>query len=269
MKTSIKIPGFLNDLYRDLRDRHLLIPALGLLVALVAVPFVLGKEPKEPPAPPPAPAAADAEATSPAVLADSEVSVRDYRERLEALKSKNPFKQQFSIPEAPIGESASASDAAASAAGSTAAPGSGNMGGAVGTTEIPTSSGTATDNTDGESDSNDVKVVNQLVVRRIDVLAGIQGDARSRKNVKPMTILPDNDEPVVAFLGTDEKGKRAAFAVSSDVSAVAGEGACVPSPGCLFVTLEKGETSTFVYDPNGQTYELTLRAIRDVKVKKD
>ena len=44
MKTP-KMPSALTDLYRDLRDRHLLIVVVGLLVAIVAVPFALAKSP--------------------------------------------------------------------------------------------------------------------------------------------------------------------------------------------------------------------------------
>ena len=267
-KIDVKVPSFLNDLYRDLRDRHLLIPALGLIVALVAVPMVLGEEKKPLPPPPPPPTATEAAATSPAVLADTEVSVRDYRKRLEALKSKNPFEQKFVIPAQPLTDSSATGTAPTDTSG--LPPSSTNAGGAVGTTSLPDPpAGVTTDNTSGDSDDGDTRVVNQLFVRRVDVMVGIQGDTRSRKNVKPMTVLPNNDTPVAAYLGTDEAGKRAAFAVSSDVSSVGGDGACVPSPGCLFLTLEKGETATFDYEPDGQTYELTLRAIRNVKVKTD
>ncbi len=110
-------------------------------------------------------------------------------------------------------------------------------------------------------------MVNRLFVRRVDVLVGIQGDLKSRKGVEPMTVLPNDATPVLAFLGTDEAGKRAAFVLSSDVSSVGGDGTCVPSPNCLFITLEKGESATLDYDPNGQTYELKLQAIRNVKLK--
>ena len=179
-KIDVKVPSFLNDLYRDLRDRHLLIPALGLIVALVAVPMVLGKEKKPLPPPPRHPTATEAAATSPAVLADTEVSVRDYRERLEALKSKNPFEQKFVIPAQPLTDSSATGTGPTDTSG--LPPSSTNAGGAVGTTSLPDPpAGVTTDNTSGDSDDGDTRVVNQLFVRRVDVMVGIQGDTRSRR----------------------------------------------------------------------------------------
>ena len=91
-----------------------------------------------------------------------------------------------------------------------------------------------------------------------------------RENVKPMTILPDATTPVVAYLGTDEKGKRAALVIARDATMVDGSGACVPSPeNCLYITLQKGETATLSFGPDGQTYELRLLAIRDVELKSE
>ena len=95
---NVKAPRFLNDVYRDLRDRHLLLPAVALLVALIAVPLVLRKPAEEPAvAPPPVAASADTTAVTSAVLVDNSVSVRDYEKRLAKLKSKNPFEQHFGV----------------------------------------------------------------------------------------------------------------------------------------------------------------------------
>jgi hypothetical protein len=264
---NVRLPGFLTDLYRDLRDRHLLLPAVALIVALVAVPMLLSEE--EAPAPPaPPPPSGQTAATVPAVLAENEVSVRDYTKRLEQLKSKNPFNQQFPVSPDTLG----GSDAGTTSPGTTTADAGGaSLGGTGGTVDAGSGSGTddggATDNTSGDADEGDVEVVNRLFVRRVDVMVGIQGDLKSRKGVEPMTVLPNEATPVLAFLGTDEAGKRAAFVVSSDVSSVGGDGTCVPSPNCLFITLEKGESATLDYDPNGQTYEVKLQAIRNVKLK--
>ena len=93
-------------------------------------------------------------------------------------------------------------------------------------------------------------MVEHLVTRRVDLTIGLQGDPKLRENVKPMTILPDPATPVVAYLGTDEKGKRAAFVLSKDATMVAGDGACVPTPeNCLYITLEKNETATLSLRP--------------------
>ena len=97
-QTQVRVPRAVEDLYRDMRDRRLLLPALALIVAIVAVPFLL-TTPKEPA---PVPAAFQppegSEAVAPAVLAEEEVGVRDYRKRLDELKSKNPFADSFTLP---------------------------------------------------------------------------------------------------------------------------------------------------------------------------
>ena len=41
--SEIKVPRFLEDLYLDLKERHLLPVTAILLVGIVAVPFVLGQ----------------------------------------------------------------------------------------------------------------------------------------------------------------------------------------------------------------------------------
>jgi hypothetical protein len=38
---SVRAPQLLTDLYRDLRDRRLMVPAVALAVALIAVPMAL------------------------------------------------------------------------------------------------------------------------------------------------------------------------------------------------------------------------------------
>jgi len=267
---SLKAPKLLGDLYRDLRDRHLLLPAIALAIGLIAVPLLLAKDPA-PAAPPPPASAGGTAATVPAVLADSEVSVRDYRRRLDELTSKNPFDQQFE-PRPDDAGAAGGGELSPTGTSPTAADGAPGLTTSLPSSGSPAPSGTTggtTDNTSGDSSQNDAEVVNQLVVRRVDVMVGVQADLKQRNGVRPMTVLPNEATPVMAFLGTDDAGKRAAFVVSSDVTSVGGDGACVPSPGCLFITLEKGESATLDYGPDGQTYELELERIRDVKLKTD
>jgi hypothetical protein len=293
---DVKVPGFVSDIYRDLRDRHLLLPAAALLVALVAVPILLSKS-SEPVAPAAAIVSSGGHSSSEltaAVVGDDTVSVRNYRKRLAKLKSKNPFKPVFALPKKNGNEATSTSgstDPTSTGGATTTTPSSSVVTPTTGTpddTTVPTDttgSDTGTDTggtTDGQSGGNgnhhgqnqpsnqDVEVVDHLVTRRVDLTIGLQGDPKLLENVKPMTILPDAQTPVVAYLGTDEKGKRASFVVARDATMVDGTGACVPSPeDCLYITLEKGETATLSFGPDGQTYELRLLAIRDVELKSE
>jgi hypothetical protein len=265
MKTP-QAPQFLNDVYRDLRDRHLLIPAVVLLVALIAVPMLL-KSTSDPVVPPP-PVTADKQVaeTVPAVLAATDVSVRDYRQRLDDLKSKNPFEQQFQDSE----EAATTTDGTTTPGEvDPAAPGAGLTGGTGSTVPSDAAAPPAGLNTGSDTPSpGDVDVVTHLYTHRVDLQVGVQGDLKNRNRVRPMTILPSEDNPVLAFLGTNEEGTRAAFVIASDATPNGGDGyACVPTDAnCLYITLEKGESVTLFYAPDGQTYELVLKDIKKVKL---
>ena len=93
--SRVQAPAFVQDLYKDMRDRRLIIPAVALLIAIVAVPIALSCLPnlRSPPAAPVADP--DAVAVEPAVLAVQEIGVRDYRKRLSELEQKNPFGSRF------------------------------------------------------------------------------------------------------------------------------------------------------------------------------
>ena len=276
--SQVKPPKFLADLYADLRDRHLLIPAIALIVAILAVPVLL-KSSSDKKAPPPAAGQANATSIQPAVLASNQVGVRDYRKRLADLKTKNPFKQQFTAAPATgtttgtagAGTTGATSSPASTASGVSASPTAGAPTSSVPTGTPPPStfpSPSGSGGGGGNGSNHTTEIVHQLFTRRVDVKVGPQGNTKLEKGVKPMTILPDDTTPVVAFLGTDEGGKRAAFVVSSDVTSVSGVGTCVPSlADCLYVTLRKGEQVSLDYAPDGLTYDLKLVDIKDVKVK--
>ena len=294
---DIRPPQFLNDVYRDLRDRHLLLPAIALVVALIAVPVLLkSKDEPVPQAAVVVDRGSDSELTA-AVLADNSVSVRNYKKRLAALKSTNPFKPAFQGGDSSSGGDGSGGGSSSPTSATTAA-----AGGGTGTIDYPTETGTPNDlsindgtqnttvdettvddttvdetggngnggngNGGNQPSSQDVEVVNHLVTRRVDVMIGLQGNPKLHENVKPMTILPDAEAPVVAYLGTDEKGKRAAFVVAKGATLAGGTAACVPAPeNCLYITLQKGETATLDFGTDGQTYDLRLLQIRDVELK--
>jgi hypothetical protein len=234
--------------------------------------------------PPPAPVSSDERSpVTAAVLADDAVSVRNYRKRLAALKSNNPFKLQFEPPPGPdeggegggsvestgtIEPPAESSTPATGVAGPEPSTGTPPEDEVVDDTVVEEDEGNGGNNGGNQPSDDDVEVVSELFTRRVDVMIGIQGDPKVRNNVKPMTILPDEATPVVAFLGTDEAGERAAFVIAKDATLSGGTAACVPAPeNCLYITLEKGETATLDFGPDGQTYELRLLGIRDVELK--
>lgn len=272
---NLKPPQILVDVYRDLRDRRLLLPALVLLVAIVAVPVALSSSSTEP-APPPAPAAAAGTSkptAAEAAVLTRELGVSDYRKRLEQFKSKNPFSQQFALPNitskvqgssvtAPTSSPTSGITAASDESTSTATTSPTASTSPTSSTSSPTSSEPSPDQTP--------KPITELVQRRIDVKIGKDGSPLEEQDgVKQLTMLPDATTPIVAFLGTSENGKHAFFVVSTDVTDVSGDGICLTTtPTCQFLSLQEGQAESFDYAPDLSTYKLRLLNIKDVVVKK-
>jgi hypothetical protein len=262
--SKLETPQVLNDLYRDLRDRRLLLPAIALLVALVAVPVLLAKSPPPQVAPAAAAPAPEATAAQSAVLAE-QVGIRDYRERLKALKTKNPFKQKFALPTPESVALAPTDPGTVADPATTGVDTSGSIPSSSTSSSTSTSapvSGTGT----SPSPAPQVKKVTKLITRRIDVAVGVLGETERVKNVRELDFLPSDDAPVVAFLGVSEDAKRAAFLVSADVISSDGDGSCVPD-SCQFLTLKRDQQRYLHYQPEGESeavvYRLKLLRVRD------
>ena len=256
--TTPEAPAFIKDLYADLRDRHLLLPVAALIVAIAAVPLLLGGGSSEVSPTPPLTSAGSGEALqiAPAVLAEVP-GIRNYRERLAALRKQNPFDQQFSGSK-PGQESTVAVDDG-SAAVSVAGEGGGSQ--AV----IPTSGSTPAPASEPVSQSSDAAVSTgaepdtggrgssesipaeeaRFYTGTVDVSFGALGSAKRYKNVKRFTSLPNDKESVVAFLGLSVDSERAYFLVSPAVTGMNGDGVC-PGVGseCEFLELAIGEQQT-------------------------
>lgn len=250
-------PQFLKDLYADLRDRHLLLPMLALILAIAAVPFVLGGSPEAPIATP-APLRGDPGATQieSAVLAE-QPGIRNYEKRLAALRKQDPFDQQFSGSK-PGQESSVAVDdgsAAVSVAGEDG--GSEPVSSTSGTTPAPASEpvsqssdtavsiGPEPDTGNSGSTESIPAEEARFYTGTVDVTFGALGDAERYKNVKRFTNLPNDKDSVVAFLGLSVDSERAYFLVSPAVTGMNGDGVC-PGAGsdCKFLELGIGEQQT-------------------------
>ncbi len=273
---NVRTPQILTDLYRDLRDRRLLVPALALAIALIAVPMALSTSATPSPTTPvtdPATSEPDREtAAQPAVLT-RQLGVTAYRRRLERFNDKNPFHQQFTLPEvtSKVQQSSLSEPSSSVSAVSTSGGGSASTSSTGQTTSTSsTSPGASTPASPPSEPSDDAqKPIREVILRRIDVKVGPQGELVEKTGVEQLKMLPSSNTPVVIFLGTSESGGRAFFLVSSDVTAVSGDGACLATtPTCQFLTLKEGEVASFEYAPDTLTYKLRLLAIRDVVVKK-
>lgn len=274
----------LADLYRDLRDRRLLVPALALLLAMLAVPVLLSSDPPDLPAPAPSVDHGAASATEAAVLAE-QTGVRDYRKRLAGLGERNPFESRFAPPEGSgdggggsfAGEAASAPPAADPGI---AAPPSLSDPGIAGTAPVaepepprstaaadsgapdPTATGSepAEDGAVAGSPTAMLDATVPFYAATVDVSIGPIGKGRIYGGVENLEFLPDEKTPLVALVGVTPSGDEAVFSVARGVIDTHGEGSCAPKKPapCEFVTLEVGEDRYLNYEPNGKTYRLKL-----------
>lgn len=268
---GLQPPAVVQNVYRDLRDRHLLLPAIALLAALVAVPVLLKSDPAPPPAAPPAALAGDATAVEPAVLAEQLGGVRNYRERLAALKQKNPFKQQYLIP-TPKGETVESvgssqesetitSGGGAVTGGSEPVIGSGDAGSTVG--GPPASR--------GPSGPPQTKVVKEpkpyLYSPRVDVVIAHGGERKKYESVKPGQLLPDRKTPIAMFFSAPNSLKSARFVLSSDVGATSGDGHCAPSADkCEFLKLGLRDKRVLEYGEDAEKYSIMLTKVRRARI---
>jgi hypothetical protein len=282
---KLRSSTFLNDFYRDLRDRRLLLPIAGLAVAIVAVPMLIGGGP-EATAPPPTPAPVDAEAgaeLAPAVLA-SDPGVRDYRQRLAKLKESNPFVQKFTLPnpeQAALESVSSGAGGSSSSSGDSVSTGASSASSTTSVTDtvtdttvtdsggdITTSTDTVTtDTSSSEGHSKPPKTVTRFYAGRVDVTVGPRGDAKPIDDVRVLDFVPSEKDPVVAFLGLSHGTEAAVFSVSRDVVQTDGQGSCSPKPpaACEYLTLREGEQRTLTF-ADGTTYRLRVLHIDVVAV---
>lgn len=273
-----KAPKFLSDLYRDLADRRLLLPLVGLLVAIVAVPLLLSSSP-EPAAPAAAPPADLGEATAlDAAVVVSDPGIRSYRERLAALKARNPFEPEGSAPASSGGGGAtggkggssegsattSTSSTTATSSASSSAP-SGSSTAITTDTSTDTTVETAGGSTDTTTDTTTDETITQtrFYTGSVDVKVGPLGDAKKLENVHDLNFLPSEKAPVVSFLGLAAGPDQALFSVNPGVIESSGDGSCAPkaADGCQYLTLKVGQERRFKYGSGDKvvTYRLKLR----------
>jgi hypothetical protein len=259
-------PAFVQDVYRDLRDRHLLLPAVALLAGIVAIPVLMKASPEPAPAIPPRAVPEDAAAVAPAVLAEQELGVRDYRKRLAELKRKNPFdaKQQYSDRE--IAEQTAISEPADPGAGRS---GNGGDDGASGPpTDVQVEPSGPVQPSPGGDERPGLEVIEPLV----DVRFGPVGEQRDYDGLKAMKALPRRKRAIVIFAGFAETSDRVVFMVNEAVVGTRGDGRCVPSArDCQFLSLKEGDARVLDFrHPDGSVtkYRLKLRKIQ-IEVTRD
>lgn len=211
------------NIWEDLKNKHLLPVVALLVVALIAVPFLLGGHDDPPPADTIAVSSSDA--SSPKL---DPIAVKESRPNGQDIGGEptNPFKQPGGG-----GSSTTQTTAAAPATGSST------------TSTAPATGSTGTSTTETKSEST--KSNDPSSAYKIDVKLGAPDKTTSKKNIAALTPLPSADDAYVVYLGAKDSGKTAVFLISTDVKAT-GDGICDPSKEkCKTVEMTAGDTETF------------------------
>jgi hypothetical protein len=208
---------FLLDIWHDLREKRLWPVAVALLAATVAVPVVLIKPAATPPVDAAPPSANNA--ALPTVSLDQGVVDSSH---LDAFDIKDPFSAQSDNLTA--GSVPGADDATGSGSGTGDGDSSGDGGSMAGG-----SGGSAPGGSGGGT---------KYFTYTVDVDFGQRGKTKSYKSVKTLDLLPDDQNPIVSFMGMTDDAKTAVFFIVDPSFEADGEGDCAPSEAdCRFVYL--------------------------------
>jgi hypothetical protein len=276
---GVKPPAFLADLYYDLRDRRLLLPLALVVVAIAAVPILLGdSEPTEP-----QPVAVEsgggsegATASASLAVVEAKPGMRDYRKRLGSRTATDPFKQRYTgLPESAQVE-ATASSTTGSSSGSSAgvtveaegggetvetAP-SGESGGGA-----PSGGGRDGGTSPGSGSGDDP---DRFFAYRPTIRFGPAGEGELKAyEDMPLGKLLPSEKPVMVFMGVSESGNRVAFNLSREVAWVRGPGQCIGGKEeCSLLFLRAGQAVDIMTTTPGRTFRLHVVKIEFIEVER-
>ncbi len=258
---ELRVPDFLSEIYHELDERHLLPLVIVLVVAIVAVPVALS-ESSQPTAAPATPATGAANASSSGsriVVAKSLPGLRDYRKRLNGLRAKDPFKQQFANAEA---EGAVPSEETPSTVPSEEGSGPSGAGGPPSTSEGGTHTVT-----------HELKYFSWEIDVRIVPVSSNGKPSKAKptvlRNQPELTMLPGHNTPALIFIGPSSDRKKALMLVSSNVTTVFGDAICVlGGEACEMLALEPGVPETISYGGNQRIFRVELLKISLVETNK-
>jgi len=255
---DIKVPAFLQDLYYDLKDRHLLPLVALLIVAIVAVPIALSQSgPEESEAEGAAEAVATPsvrESSSGELVAKATPGLRDYRKRLSRMEAEDPFEQQYDAESGDEASGGSTVIESESTGGSSFGPAS--------EPSAPTSPAPLDEN--GEPNPDRLTYFSYAIDVRVTPggspdWEGETGKPQVRRNLPELTMLPSRETPALIYMGSTKDGKKALMMVSSDVEGIFGDAKCaLGSDSCQLLVMEPGIPTTFVYGGAGRTFKIEL-----------
>jgi hypothetical protein len=282
---ELKLPPFAKDLYEDLRDRRLLPLVALVLVAIIAVPFLLsnGSEPK-PVVVKPAPKPAGASATALTVVRAAP-GLRDYRKRLRGRTPTDPFRQPSSSPNlsgAQLGTPGnngfeSNEVTTTTSSGTTVTKETTKSSGGKTTTQTETEVVVPGHEEGGGEEGSGGQPSEQINLYSfaVDVkLTRTEEDpethkttkkAQTRKEVLPPASLPGEKEQAVTYMGISPKTKDPLLLVSDAVTSVFGEATCLSGEAkCQLLEVEAGMPMTFVLGEGNVRIKVNILKVEPV-----
>jgi hypothetical protein len=247
----------LKNIGSDLVEKRLWPLAVLLVVALVALPFVIGRggTAEAPPAPvPPATQVTAADGSK------AEVTVQQVPAATAELnrggKVRNPFARTIKPP-APPTASSSPSATTPSNATPPSSPSAGGGSGSTGTGTTPTGTGTGSPTTPAPKPTPKPDPLDTYRLRL--AFGNTDNHTRIMDDVARLTPLPSADNPFFVFLGVLNDNKKAVFLVSTDAK-VTGDGTCKPNKAtCETIELAAGETEYFdITTPGGRAVQYVM-----------
>jgi hypothetical protein len=248
---------FVLDLWHDLKQKRLWPVAAAMLAAIAVVPILLSKPVVDAGEPAPAPAA-DTGRAAQIPLVDLEAIPAS--SNLETFTAQNPFIPNKDMPKPSVSAGA---PSGGSSGGSAASAGAGAGSGDSGSTGSPTPG--SGDPGSGSSQGGG----EQYFSFEVDLEFGPVGDEKKHKGVQALTVLPDEENPVVMFMGAKDDGKRALFMVLDPGLEASGEGKCEPSKdecGFFELTVNDRNDEMLLDSSRGQDYSVQLTRVTRVEI---
>jgi hypothetical protein len=244
---------------RDLIEKRLWPVALLLLVALVAVPVVLGGSDHNAPATPAAALPTPAEPGADTAITVSQPAVLG---RSRPGKVDDPFYH----PPKPAAESTGTATTAAPSSSSSSSSSTPS------TSTTPSQSGTNSGGTGAPTPSTQTPATPATTVAGFFYRARVRFGADENAPVRGLSrleALGDKANPAALYLGPNARHTHAVFLLGPEAVVTAGNGACGETT-CRVVVLKAGESATIVVAGKdgapGQTYVLGLDEMHEQKV---
>jgi hypothetical protein len=260
---------FLLDIWADLKAKRLAPVAVGLAVAVVAMPALLLKGEEAPSAGPLPIVAASASNDGGAKVELAEELADD--SKLDSYKAHDPFDGLVKPDDGPAGVSGTAIAPGDAAAADDLAKALGGGGGSTGSSAPVPSPGLGQPpsglSTPGSNPSPVVRRPSAKYTYELDVKFGRPGREKRYPHLSRMSFLPSPKIPALLFLGVPVDEKSAIFLVYPGLDHQ-GEGVCLPDPAhCNFLKLAIGRDHFLAV--NDYEFRIHLLGIKRVKIDPD